>query len=209
MKGIIFDLDGTLWDSRESVAKAWNRAIEENSSLPVRVDAGLLGGLFGRPMEVIFGTLFPDSPEEERKRLADICCAYENERILTEPGILYENVEPVIRLLSEHFPLFIVSNCQDGYIQAFLQVTGLGEYFKDFTCPGETGRLKADNIRIIMERNALKEAVYVGDTQGDCDASALAGVPFVFASYGLGEAGNYWHSIRRFQELPEIMGIRE
>ncbi len=46
--------------------------------------------------------------------------------------------------------------------------------------------MKADNIRLIMERNHLEQVVYVGDTQMDADACKAAGVPIVFASYGFG-----------------------
>ena len=66
-----------------------------------------------------------------------------------------------VRELSRKYKLFIVSNCQSGYIEAFLKNTGLGEYFADYTCPGDTGKLKGENIRIIMERNGIKEAIYV------------------------------------------------
>lgn len=201
VKGIIFDLDGTLWDSRESVAEAWNRAIEEHSSLGVRVNADILGKLFGKPMDVIFGQLFPQETLEERKRLSEKCCEYENERILTHPGVLYQDVEETLKVLSSQYPLYIVSNCQNGYIEAFLEVTGFGGYFQDFTCPGATGKMKGENIRIIMERNGLEEAVYVGDTQGDADASKEAGVPFIFAAYGLGETDDYWKKIEGFGEL--------
>lgn len=203
-KGIIFDLDGTLWDSRETVARAWNEAITQNSDRKAELDAKALGALFGKPMMDIFDCVFPDCEEQERKRLAELCCKYENERLLLEPGILYDGVEETLEKLARIYPLFIVSNCQAGYIPAFLQVTGLGKYFQDALCPDDTGELKADNIRIIMEQNGLEDAIYVGDTQGDADACEKAGVPMIFADYGLGEATGYAGRIHRFAELLEM-----
>lgn len=206
-KGIIFDLDGTLWDSRETVAKAWNEAITQNSGRKAELDAKALGSLFGKPMMDIFDCVFPDCEAGERRRLAELCCKYENERLLREPGVLYEGVEETLDKLSADFPLFIVSNCQAGYIPVFLKSTGLGKYFRDSLCPDDTGKLKADNIRIIMERNGLEDAVYVGDTQGDADACKKAGVPMIFADYGLGEAKGCAGTIHSFPELLESKEI--
>ena len=50
MDSIIFDVDGTLWDSTDSVAKAWNLAIQENSSLDLTITDDLLAGVFGKTM---------------------------------------------------------------------------------------------------------------------------------------------------------------
>lgn len=66
------------------------------------------------------------------------------------------------------------------------------------------GRLKGENIRIIMERNGLDEAVYVGDTQGDANACKEAEVPMIFASYGFGEVEGEYPSIQAFTELQNI-----
>ena len=82
MKGVIFDLDGTLWDSRITVAKSWNLAVAENSSLRVCLDAEKLGALFGKPMMEIFDRVFPECASEERNRLAQCCCEYENIMLL-------------------------------------------------------------------------------------------------------------------------------
>ena len=51
---IIFDVDGTLWDSTEVVAIGYNRALETYTDLPVRVDGARLMKLFGKPMDQIF-----------------------------------------------------------------------------------------------------------------------------------------------------------
>ena len=118
--------------------------------------------------------------------------------------MIYNGVPETIKALSKKYPLYIVSNCQDGYIEAFLKNSGLGGYFKDFTCPAYTGRLKGENIRIIMERNGLDEAVYVGDTQGDVNACKEAEVPMIFAAYGFGEVEGEYPSIQAFTELQNI-----
>ena len=118
--------------------------------------------------------------------------------------MIYNGVPETIKALSKKYPLYIVSNCQDGYIEAFLKNSGLGGYFKDFTCPAYTGRLKGENIRIIMERNGLDEAVYVGDTQGDANACKEAEEPMIFASYGFGEVEGEYPSIQAFTELQNI-----
>ena len=47
MDSIIFDIDGTIWNSTDVVAMAWNKALEKEN-LDVRVTAEQLKGLFGR-----------------------------------------------------------------------------------------------------------------------------------------------------------------
>ena len=121
MDGIIFDIDGTLWDSTDSVAASWNRAIRENTSLDLTLDAGILSGLFGKTMTEIGRALFPDDPEEEQARILDICFRYENDYLRDHPGVVYDGVADTIRKLYEKYPLFIVSNCQLGYIEVTMK----------------------------------------------------------------------------------------
>jgi phosphoglycolate phosphatase len=109
-----------------------------------------------------------------------------------------------VRVLSARIPVFVVSNCQDGYIELTLAKTGLADFVKDYECFGRTGLGKADNLRLLMERNALASPVYVGDTQGDCDACAEAGVPFVWAAYGFGTADSCFAKIDRFPQVEEL-----
>lgn len=201
MDGIIFDVDGTLWDSREVVAKSWNQAIEDTTNLDVRVNAEQLKGLFGKPLDEIMDVLFPMLNIEEKDTLKTKLYEYEHALIANEPCIWYEGMAEGIMELAKEHKLFIVSNCQAGYIEAFLSATKLGEYITDFTCPGETGLLKGDNLKIIMERNQLKSAIYIGDTQGDADACKIANIPIIYASYGFGtiEAPDY--VITKFSEL--------
>ena len=187
MDGIIFDVDGTLWDSTDSVAESWNAAIREHSSLDMIIDAEVLSGLFGKTMKEIADALFVMLPEKERMELLAVCFDYENRYLEEKPGTLYEGVFETMKALSEKYPLFIASNCQKGYIEVLLKTCGLSPFVRDHLCFGETQAPKSETIRTLMERNGLKDVVYIGDTQGDADACRDAGVPFIFAEYGFGD----------------------
>lgn len=204
MKGIIFDVDGTLWDSTEMVAVAWNKVIKDEGIEHKELEEKDLKKEFGKPMEAIGESLFPEMPKDEMMKLMEKMLKYENGLVAAGPCVIFEGVQETIKKLSEKYPLYIVSNCQDGYIEAFLQYSKLGEYFKDFTCPAYTGRLKGENIRIIMERNGLSEAVYVGDTQGDVNSCKEAEIPMIYAAYGFGKVEKADASIQSFDELLDM-----
>ena len=121
------------------------------------------------------------------------------------PGTLYPDVPQVLRALCKRYPLYIVSNCQDGYIEAFFQAHGLGRYFTDYENPGRTGLPKADNIALVAERNGLRRPLYIGDTQGDYDAASKAGVPFLHAAYGFGRIDRPVPSVATFGDLPDAI----
>lgn len=68
--------------------------------------------------------------------------------------------------LSDTYDLFIVSNCQDGYIESFYEYHKLERYFKDYENPGRTGLSKGENIKLVIDRNNLDAPVYVGIRTG-------------------------------------------
>ena len=112
MDGIIFDVDGTLWDSVEVVAESWNLAIKENSDLEPNLNREILQELFGKTMDEIAAGVFPDLDPDSRRKLMDICFDYENRYLETHPGVYYEGVMDTLKELALEYPLFIVSNCK-------------------------------------------------------------------------------------------------
>lgn len=206
--GIIFDVDGTLWNSTEIIAGVWNQAIMESGVTGITVTAQELKKLFGKTMDVIAQELLPSENEAKRSVIMDLCCKYEHEALTkNHDDITYPHVVETIKKLSEKYKLFIVSNCQKGYIELFLDKTGLHSYITDIECYGNTGNPKGDNIRLVAERNHLTNAVYVGDTAGDYEASTEAGVPMIFAAYGFGELpedNQILAEIHTFEELETL-----
>jgi phosphoglycolate phosphatase len=201
---IIFDMDGTIWDSTSEVAVAFRKVIAEKYPFVTdEITGERLKGLFGLPLDEIAVKLFLSvNKREEAVAIMDECCRYENEYLAIHGAKLYEGVGETLKELSKHHKLFIVSNCQDGYIQSFFQANPyLEQFFIDFECPGRTGKFKADNIRLVIERNNLKNPVYVGDTQGDANAAREADIPFVYARYGFGNVDEFDQVIDSFSEL--------
>lgn len=210
MKNIIFDVDGTLWDTTKIVAEAWNRAISEVGGTAAVITSAVLKKEFGKTMDVIANDLFYDADEEERELLLKRCCRYEHDDLKKNTeNLLYPNVKETIMKLSEKCRLFIVSNCQCGYIELFIKKAGIEKYISDYECFGNTGKSKGENIKLIMERNNLNDAVYVGDTQGDYEAAVFAEIPFIYAEYGFGSVENYYMAISNINELPDLCRMDE
>ncbi|MGR3764313.1 HAD family hydrolase [Rossellomorea sp. NS-SX7] len=204
MDSIIFDLDGTLWDSRETVLKAWNGVIRRHDKVKNELTSQQLKETMGLQMDEIGRKLFPQLNDEEREAFLSACSEVETQHLSEKGGILYNRVEEVLISLAKKYRLFIVSNCQHGYIEAFYEYHRLEKHFIDYENPGRTGLSKGENIKLIIERNNLKQPVYVGDTEGDQKAAQSAGIPFVYARYGFGEAKVYDYSVDSFEELMEI-----
>lgn len=208
--GIIFDMDGTLWDSSEGVAISWTEIVNKEYDKECVITAEDVRSVMGRTMDKIADALFAELSKEERMSLLRKCCTYENEYLKEHGGVLFPKLEETLKALQENYDLFIVSNCQAGYIEAFLDHYGFWHYFKDIECYGNNDLPKSENIKKIVERNHIEKAVYVGDIQGDYDATMAAGFPFIHAVYGFGTIAQETAKVNSFAELltvaPMVLG---
>ncbi|GGE27239.1 haloacid dehalogenase [Pullulanibacillus camelliae] len=197
---ILFDLDGTLWDSTEACSKIWSEvAAKYNVNKGVAADE--LKKLFGLPTECIAKRLFHSLSETTALEIMNESCEKQCPYLETNGGILFPHLMETLMDLKERYRLFIVSNCQEGYIQAFIKGHHLEGYFEDYEYPGRTGLSKADNIRLVVERNHLRNPIYVGDTLGDKEAAEKAELPFVYAKYGFGELKAYDYAVDSLRDL--------
>ena len=203
MDAIIFDIEGTIWDSTPQAAVAWTQAVKENASVPFELTAKDLQNAFGKQMDILRDQLLAPLPPEERPEVLKACQKAQGEYLPKHPGTLYPDVYDALKELSEKIPLYIVSNCQTGYIETFLDTMGVGAYFVDHEC-SDTGLTKGENIRLVMERNGIDRAFYLGDTQGDLNAADQAGIPFVHAAYGFGRVDRAVPAIQELSQLPAL-----
>ena len=199
------DIDGTLWNTTGVVAKAWNKAIADCGFDAALVNASGLQKEFGKPMNVIADDLWPNLSQEQKKILMKQCCVREQEAIESNTkDITFPAVRDTIKALAKKFNLYIVSNCQAGYIELTMRKNGIEPCVRDHECYGNTGLGKADNLRLLVRRNGIKAPVYIGDTQGDADACREAGVKFVWAGYGFGSVQEFAAKVDRFDQLLDL-----
>lgn len=203
-KAILFDLDGTLWNSMPQIVESFNRALARRPELKRQIDITELQGWMGMDKFRLAAAMLPDRSPEERVAVLDECFAEELVWLRQSHGQPYPHLAETLEVLSRDYFLAIVSNCQKGYIETFLDTIGVGEYICDHECFEATGRPKGENIRLVLERNGVERAIYLGDTQGDQDAADLAGVPFVWAAYGFGSINRAAPSISALNELPTL-----
>ena len=203
--GLIFDMDGTLWDSSENVAASWTEKMHELGYDRPDITREDIMNVMGLTMDRIADKIFGDLPKDERMELLDTCCQYENEYLRKNGGVLYPDLEKTLLRLKEKYHLYIVSNCQKGYIEAFLDYFGFWKYFDDIECYGNNLKEKGDNIALLAERNSLERAFYIGDIQGDYDATMKAGLEFIHAAYGFGKIEQTVPELMNFYEIPEML----
>ena len=202
--GIIFDLDGTLWDSAQAVVDSWNVVIETLPDFHKQITVEDMESLMGKTMDDIAFTYFDTVEKDRALEILQQCMDYENEYLEKVGGILYPQLEQVLADLSKDYFLAIVSNCQSGYIEAFLKYHKLEQYFDDFECFGNTKQEKDANISAVVERNGLSKAMYVGDVLGDYNSTTKAGLPFIWAKYGFGDVPQAQYRIQSLAQLREV-----
>lgn len=201
---IIFDLDGTLWDSIEGASLAWKEVLANYPNIKKVITKKDIQSCMGLQIAPIGEKLFPDLSQDMQMQLMNEYCETEQVYLGEHGGILYPNLEETLKKLSKHYKLFLVSNCNDGYIQCFFKSHKLDKYFIDFECSGVTGLSKGENNKLIIKRNNLKNPVYVGDTISDAESAKVAGIPFVYARYGFGQVEKYDYVIDNFEELLKL-----
>ena len=204
-ESLIFDIDGTLWDSRALVAEGYNAQLHREGLEHLCVDAERLKTLFGKVMTEIADALFESLPREERYPLLERCMESENAHLHESPcDIGFPGVKETLEKLAKNHRLFIVSNSQCGYPELCIRKMGLEKLIQDHLCFGDTGTTKGQTILWLMKEHNIQSAAYIGDTQGDLEACEEAGIPFVFAAFGFGNPTHWDARIEQFEDLLEL-----
>lgn len=202
--GIIFDLDGTLWDVAETTFLSANEIAAEYGLNKVTMKAVL--DSFGLPREGSAKNFFPDLPLCESVPYIDKVISRNIDNLFKSGGKLYSGVVETLETLNRDYDLFIVTNSpQRRYAESFIVSSGTQKLFKDYCSAGELGFTKAQAIKKTVEDNRLSKAVYIGDTETDEISATEAGIEFIYAAYGFGKVNNAEYVIGSIKELPKAL----
>lgn len=203
MRAIIFDLDGTLWDTSDTVVRIWNEVLSVKCP-KLHMTKEIMSSLMGKNKAQFMDDFFVGVEKSEAERLISEIFTNEQEYLIKHGANMYPYVIKTLNELKKDYALAIVSNCQSGYLNAFLTHYNLKEMLTDFECAGSSPLSKGENIKLVVQRNGFEKAIYVGDTKSDEMASREAELPFVFASYGFGEVESYDATINSFEEIKTV-----
>ena len=208
LESLIFDIDGTLWDSRALVAEGYNIQLRSEGLAHLCVDAEALRPLFGKTMADIADVMLAEIPTPERYALMERCMDTENRYLAeNECRIGYTGVKETLEQLKQEYRLFIVSNAQCGYPELCMEKLGLTHLFEGHLCYGDTGTEKGETILELMRRHNIQSAAYIGDTQGDFEATQVADIPFIWAAYGFGSPSGAAGRIKDIRHLPLVLSV--
>ena len=205
---VIFDLDGTLWDASVAIAQAFQAAKESVDYIDNDVTLAQVQAVTGQPYTVVYERLFPNLPADKFEEYRALCARQELAAAVQHGGAPYPGLAETLHYLTDQgYRLFIVSNCQRGYVEAFFEHSQLSHYFEGHQCFGTKLLPKSENIREVVAQYGLQAPVYVGDTPGDLAASQAAAVPFIFATYGFGQLDTTEAPMRinQLAELRELL----
>lgn len=203
-KAIFFDLDGTLWDAVFPIYTSWNETMK-NHNLPYQFSYDQVKSFMGLVGKEIGEKAFKDVDIDTAHSYFDLISLEQVAYLGKHPGNPFENEKEVLETLKNEYPLFIVSNCEQGYIENYLNGLNMHRYFLDHTCVGDTGLEKWQNILYLKNKYNIKNIIYVGDTIKDYEASQKAGVNFIHANYGFGKFDQAKHQINSIKELPNAV----
>ena len=202
--GIIFDLDGTLWEVIDSTYYSVN-VITDKYNLD-KISKEMVCKIFGTDKKEAAKLYFPNLEINKSTRLVDEIAVVNIDNLIKNGGNLYSDLIDVLNELNKTYSLFIVSNTsKTEYIDAFLDSSNTRKYFKDYIAASKIGITKAEAIRRIINKNEIKKAVYIGDTNIDLEAAQKNNIPFILAKYGFGQNIQTEYYINELKELPNLL----
>ena len=219
-KLLIFDLDGTLVDSREDLANSINAMLRhfKKKELPHEVIASYIGD--GAPMLVRRALGDPDDENFVQDALLYFMAWYREHKL--DNTYVYEGIKESLNAIQKSrdglpLKMAVLSNKPVGPSRAIVEALGLGPYFFQIYGGNSFHTKKPDpaGVQALLEESGAfaEETIIVGDSDIDVLTARNAGIFSVGVTYGLAphtlEDAPPDVLVDRPYELATVLGSRE
>lgn len=209
VKLIVYDLDGTLVDTRRDIAEAANhmRSRMGLPPMPEKKICGFVGLGLAQLVAGCLETVDPAKTEEGTR----IYRAYYSQHLLDHTSLY-----PGAREVLEHFRTrrqAVITNKPDPYSRQILEGLGVVGYFLEIVAGNSGYPKKPDpgSLKALMGKEAAgpSETLFVGDSSIDTETGSKAGVLTVVLAQGFSEREELEQAgpdylVEDFQELLEL-----
>ncbi|MBR2891822.1 MAG: HAD family hydrolase [Bacilli bacterium] len=201
IKNVIFDLDGTLWQTKQSYIYAYEKLCEKYNKTPIKGFEEVINYM-GVKVDILLRDLFPEIVDQSN--IINEALNYSIEYIMKYPeGTCFPDVYSTLKGLSENYNIYIISNCLKEYVETFMNISNTSSFIKGFYTI-EKGE-KADHLKNITN-NFTEKSLFVGDDIEDYNQiSDHSCVYFVYASYGYKDCDEYDYKINCLEELSTVL----
>ena len=187
IKNIIFDFDGTLFDTSEGIEYCLNYTLNKKG----RIEAANknMNSIIGRPLFEVFRFLLPDEDDNFLKECAKIFRKeYKKNLLIIKP---FKNVKKLLlQLRRDGKKTVIVSNKPKSYIKKILQAFSLLEFFDYIEAPKINDFIysKNDLLKSTIKKLGLrrKETIMIGDRAEDVLVAKLNKIKSIGVTFGFG-----------------------
>jgi len=187
VRALIFDLDGTLIDSKLDLVHSVNATLREltRPELPEEIISSYIGN--GAPV-LVAKSLGPDAPPAELDRaLKFFLTHYEAHKM--DNTCAYPGVAEALEHLSA-MPMAVLTNKPERISVRILEALGLAKYFRAIYGGNTFSTKKPDPLgihTILREFSARpNEALLIGDSAVDVQTARNAGILSAIVNYGFG-----------------------
>lgn len=198
---IIFDMDGTLWNTIDATYLG-SKIITDKYDLNT-VTMKTIRNNMGAPIEQSQDEYLRSNKIKNKSKIMDELASSIRKEIESGNGItIYPYAYDTLKKLSQKYKLAIVTNNNDEYAKVLVKMLNADELFTEYLGCTDRFKSKDEAFLYLIKKHNIKKAIYVGDTSIDSEASKKAGIPFIYARYGFGKNVENKYFIDSLRELP-------
>jgi phosphoglycolate phosphatase len=175
-EAMIFDLDGTLFQTETLLLPAYHRLFEQlrNEGLYVgdTPDSSLILGSLGMLLADIWARVIPNASAQVHERANELLLQYQMDELRQGVGALYPDVKATLTSLKARgIRLFVASNGLEAYVKNVINAKGLDTLFEGLYSAGEFAtKSKVTLVRMLLDEYDIQSAWMVGDRSSDVEA---------------------------------------